>query len=208
MSKITLQENRKEEVPFAHYLDKFRALNPEEVVCRVNAQWREGEFLVEFLQARIAVAHPEYALRQLDSDRSLDLRTQTFLLRYLTEGSEVPWLGNWRSFREMDWGEVYYVPFSGRILRRAAFAFGNCPDKYMAAAEKLGGLRVRRGSALTYEFELLPGYLIRLQIWPGDEEFPPNAQVLYSDNFQSGFTAEDRVVAAEILIGMLQSQMK
>ncbi len=208
MSKVLPLENHKEEVPFAYYLEKFRSLDPKEVLCRVDVRWQAGEFLVEFLHARMGISHPEYALRQLDTDWNLDIHTRTFLLRYLTEGRDVPWCGKWWSFREMDWGEVYFAPFSGRILKRAAFTFGNCPEKYAAAAEKLGGLRIRHGSAQCYEFELLPQYLIRLLVWPGDEEFPPNAQVLYSDNFQPGFTAEDRVVAAEILINMIKSQMQ
>ena len=201
-------ENHKEEVPFAHYLEKFRALDPAEVTRRVAVRRQEGAYVLEFLKNTIAISHPEYGIRQLDGNWKPDLHTQTFLLRYLTEGQDVPWLGTWRSFREMDWGEVYFLPFSGRILKRAAFTFGNCPEKFMAASEKLGGLQVSHGSALTYEFRLLSQYRLRLQIWSGDEEFPPNAQVLYSDNFQSGFTAEDRVVAAEILIGMIKSQMQ
>ena len=34
--------------------------------------------------------------------------------------------------------------------------------------------------------------------WEGDEEFPPSAQILYSDNFQFGFHAEDMVVAGDL----------
>ena len=41
----------------------------------------------------------------------------------------------------------------------------------------------------------------------GDDEFPPNAQVLYSDNFADGFAAEDRVVAGDILISTIKSGM-
>jgi len=43
--------------------------------------------------------------------------------------------------------------------------------------------------------------------WAGDEEFPPNAQVLYSDNFAGGFAAEDRVVAGDILISTIKANM-
>jgi hypothetical protein len=43
--------------------------------------------------------------------------------------------------------------------------------------------------------------------WAGDEEFPPNAQILYSDNFAEGFAPEDRVVAGDILISTIKMNM-
>ena len=48
---------------------------------------------------------------------------------------------------------------------------------------------------------------MRILVWEGDEEFPPNAQVLYSDNFAEGFAAEDRVVAGDLLISAIKSRM-
>ena len=48
---------------------------------------------------------------------------------------------------------------------------------------------------------------MQLFVWAGDDEFPPSAQILYSDNFAEGFTAEDRVVAADILISTIKSNM-
>ena len=40
-----------------------------------------------------------------------------------------------------------------------------------------------------------------------DDEFPPNAQVLYSDNFAEGFAAEDRGGAGDILISVIKRFM-
>ena len=58
-----------------------------------------------------------------------------------------------------------------------------------------------------YEFSFLPHFKMRISIWEGDEEFPPSAQILYSDNFAAGFTGEDRVVAADILISAIKANM-
>ena len=44
-------------------------------------------------------------------------------------------------------------------------------------------------------------------VWEGDDEFPPNEQVIYSDNIAAGYAAEDRVVAGYILITTINSQM-
>ena len=134
------------------------------------------------------------------------LPVQTFLLRYLMESKDVAWCGTWKTFREMPWGELYIKPYTGRVLTRAAFTFGTRVDAFCKAAENMGATPVNHGDA-GYEFSLVSDYRIRLLVWAGDDEFPPSAQVLYSDNFEEGFAPEDRVVAGDILISAIKANM-
>jgi hypothetical protein len=92
------------------------------------------------------------------------------------------------------------------VLTRAAFTFGTRVAAFRAACEKMGAMAVSHGDA-GYCFDLVGGYRMQILVWAGDEEFPPNAQVLYSDNFADGFAAEDRVVAGDILISTIKSFM-
>ena len=200
-------ENHKEEVPFAHYEEKFKEIVPDEVLTRLpDVQWDGREFTVKLLGKSYAIAHPVYAIRALDGDKLPNLPTQTFLLRYLLECKAVKWNGEWKTFREMPWGELYIKPYTGRVLTRAAFTFGTRVEAFRKAAEKMGAAPVPHGDA-GYLFELVGGYQMQIMVWAGDEEFPPNAQVLYSDNFADGFAAEDRVVAGDILISAIKSYM-
>ena len=198
-------ENHKEEVPFAHYEEQFQALDPQAVRQRLSeVGWDGSEFTVRLLGRQFAIAHPDYAIRALDNGPVPPLPTQTFLLRYLLESRDVAWMGQWKTFREMPWGEMYIKPYTGRVLTRAAFTFGTRVAAFKAAAEKMGALPLKNGDA-GYQFDLIGGYRMRLLVWEGDDEFPPNAQVLYSDNFAEGFAAEDRVVAGDILISTVKS---
>ena len=200
-------ENHKEEVPFAYYEEKFKALDPAEVTARVtDVQWDGREFTVTVLGRTFAVTHPEYSIRALDNGPVPPLPTQTFLLRYLLESRDVAWQGNWKTFREMPWGELYIKPYTGRVLTRAAFTFGTRVAAFKAACEKMGAIPVSHGDA-GYQFRFIGGYAIQILVWEGDEEFPPNAQVLYSDNFETGFAPEDRVVAGDILISVIKGNM-
>lgn len=200
-------ENHKEEVPFAHYEELFRDCKPEEVLSRLpDVQWDGETFTVKLLGRSFAVSHPVYAIRALDGGSLPNLPTQTFLLRYLLESRTVAWAGEWKTFREMPWGEMYIKPYTGRVLTRAAFTFGTRVAAFRSACEKMGALPVKHGDA-GFEFELIGGYRMRILVWEGDEEFPPNAQVLYSDNFAEGFAAEDRVVAGDILITVVKGNM-
>ena len=199
-------ENNKEEVPFSYYENLFRKLDPVDAACRTTARWDGKEFYVNLLGREYAISHPEYAIRATDGGALPPLPTQTFLLRYLLEGKTVADNGTWLTFREMPWGELYIKPYTGRVLTRAAFTFGTRLAAFKAACEKMGATPVNHGDA-GYQFDLIGGYRMQILVWEGDDEFPPNAQILYSDNFSDGFAAEDRVVAGDILISVIKGNM-
>ena len=200
-------ENHKEEVPFAHYEEKFRDLDPQKVLERLpDVPWDGREFTLNLLGRSFAVSHPDYAIRALDGGTVPQLIIQTFLLRYLLEGKSVAWNGQWKTFREMPWGELYIKPYTGRALTRAAFTFGTRVDAFRTAAEKMGAIPVSHGDA-GYQFRLIGNYDMQMLVWAGDDEFPPNAQILYTDNFAEGFAAEARVVIADILISTIKANM-
>ena len=200
-------ENHKEEVPFSYYENLFRDVNPEDVAARLpDVKWNGKEFYVNLLGREYAISHPAYGIRATDGGNVPPLPTQTFLLRYLLEGKKVSWGGSWLTFREMPWGELYIKPYTGRVLTRAAFTLGTRLEAFKAAAEKMGAQPVNHGDA-GYLFTLIGDYQMQILAWAGDDEFPPNAQVLYSDNFADGFAAEDRVVAGDILISTIKFNM-
>ena len=199
-------ENHKEEVPFAHYEERFGKLDAAEAAQRTGAAWDGKEFYVNLLGREFAISYPDYAIRATDGGAVPALPAQTFLLRYLLESKRVAWAGTWKTFREMPWGEMYIKPYTGRVLTRAAFTFGFKLKAFAAACEKMGATAVKHGD-VGYQFDLIGNYRMQILMWEGDDEFPPNAQILYSDNFAEGFAAEDRVVAGDILISTVKSFM-
>ena len=201
-------ENHKEGVPFEYYVNLFKDLDPAETQLRTGSAFDGSAFTVRLVNAEYRITWPEYSITA-DREDAFALKSlpgQTFLLRWLLEGKHVPARGEFKTFREMPWGELYIQPFTGRCLTRAAFTFGTRVEKFTAAMEKLGAQKLKYGDA-GYELELLPGYTMRLIVWAGDDEFPPNSQILYSDNFADGFSAEDRVVAGDILITIAKTNM-
>ena len=52
----------------------------------------------------------------------------------------------------------------------------------------------------------MKGLFVRLILWAGDDEFPPSAQILFSDNFPAAFTqGEDMAVVGDVTIDMLKA---
>ena len=195
-------ENHKEEVPFAYYEGLFKNIDPVEVTGRLtDVKWDGKAFCVTLLGTTYTITWPEYTITP-----QAVLPVQTFLLRYLLESKTVAWAGAWKTFREMPWGEMYIKPYTGRVLTRAAFTFGTRVAAFKAACEKMGATVLSHGDA-GYQFDFIGGDAIQIMVWEGDDEFPPNAQVIYSDNFETGFGAEDRVVAGDILISTIKANM-
>ena len=194
-------ENHKEEVPFEHYAELFSKADAKEMAQRTGTNFDGEKFYVNLLGVEYAISYPAAAFTP-----GAALPVQTFLLRWLLEGKKVSWQGNWKTFREMPWGELYIKPYTGRVLTRAAFTFGFKLEKFKAACEKMGAVAVKHGDA-GYQLQLLPGFWMQIMVWEGDDEFPPNAQVLYTDNFEDGFAPEDRVVAGDILITAIKGNM-
>ena len=198
-------ENHKEEVPFSYYLEKFAGLDAAEAAKRLGVPFENGKFTLKLLGQVYEISHPDYAISG-EGFVTKSLPPQTFLLRCLLEGKKAEPTNVFKTFREMPWGELYIQPFTGRVLTRAAFTFGTRIAAFRSAAEKLGGLPVKHSDA-GYEFTFMDNYRLRLLVWEGDDEFPPSTQLLYTANFESGFSAEDRVVAGDLLIGALKSAM-
>lgn len=200
-------ENHKEEVPFSHYAGLFAQMDPQEALARwPGLPFDEGAFTMTLLGRTYRVLWPSAEVRLMDDGPAPSLPTQTYLLRILLEGKEVPSAGTYKTFREMPWGEMYIGPYTGRVLTRAAFTFGTKLPAFRAACEKLVAERLSHGDA-GYRFRFFGPYFMEILLWAGDEEFPPSAQVLYSDNFAEGFAAEDRVVAGDLLIGAIRAAM-
>ena len=159
-----------------------------------------------------AVACPVFTVRPLDLPEGepdlfrSSIPAQMFLLRYLLEGQYVQGSGKFMTFREVPtYGELYIQPFTGRCLKRLTYGFGYKLNAFAEAMERIPGVKKLSMGDVSYEFELVNGYHMQFIFWEGDDEFPPSAQILYSDNFQFGFHAEDMVVAGDLSITTVKS---
>ena len=68
---------------------------------------------------------------------------------------------------------------------------------------KLPARRLSR-SDCGWEVDLMEGLAIQFLLWLGDDEFPPNAQILFSDNFRWAFTAEDLANVGDIVLNRMK----
>ena len=206
----TKVENHKEMVPFEHYTALYAKLDPAEASerCGVTYDPLTQSFSVRLFYTDYELTWPAFSIRSKDETGFAlqNLPAQMLIIRYLLEGRKSMGTGQFLPYREMPWGEVYLKPFTGRCLNRAAFTFGTRLGAFQRAMEKTPAITLARGDA-SYQLEVMPGYDVRLIVWEGDDEFPPNSQILFSDNFPQAFSAEDRTVVGDILISDIKRRM-
>ena len=202
-------QNNKELVPFEHYVSLYKELDPVEASSRCGVKFDSERkcFLMRLLDADYELSFPEFAISGSDNGFALrNLPAQMLLIRFLLEGQSAPATEKFLTYREMPWGDVYLKPFTGRCLTRAAFTFGTRLPAFCKAMDASDAQKLTFGDA-SYELEVLPNYKVRLIVWEGDDEFPPNAQILFSDNFPQAFSAEDRTVVGDIVISDIKRRM-
>ncbi|MCD7819149.1 MAG: DUF3786 domain-containing protein [Lachnospiraceae bacterium] len=209
--EITYDKDNKERVPFEHYLAEYEKADPEEISVRTGFPWKpdKNSFQVKFLGVEYLVSFPKFEISPLISGAEnsplLSMNAAKILvIRFLLEGCVAESTGKFLTYREVPWGEVYYRQFNGRCMMRLAYSYGNRLDAFRSAMEKLGAQEIKAGDA-GYEIELFEGFRIRFQLWAADDEFPPSAQILFSDNFAAVFHAEDLVVACDVIIGAMKA---
>ena len=207
------EKDSKERMPYEHYMEIYRGLNPEDISSRANIPYNAESrtFTLRLMGVTYQVSWPDYEVRHLDRE---DLQyyplegaanARILVLRYLTEGAAAPATGKFLTYREVPWGEVYFKQFQGRCLFRLAYGFGNKLQKFREIMEKLGARKLPHGDE-GYEFEFLNGLYLQFLLWEGDEEFPPSAQILFSDNFPVAFVmGEDMAVVGDVSIGALKA---
>ena len=181
-------------------------MRAQEAAARTGTPFADGAFCLTLLGHPYRITHPEFSISGEGGTALKSLPAQTFLMRWLLEGKQTAGSRDFLTFREMPWGELYIQPFTGRVLKRAAFSFGTRLEAFRAACTAMGGLPLQAGDA-GFEFILLGNYRLRMLLWAGDDEFPPSAQLLYSANFVDGFAAEDRVVAGDLLCNEIKANL-
>ncbi len=201
---MTEHTDNKNTAPLQHYGRIYADSDPEALAKRCGIPCENALFQIQFFNRLFRLSWPEMELKDENGiEGSAPLKI--LLVRLLLEGTLIPSSGRFLPYREFPGGEVYITQFTGRCIRRLAGKFGNDLPAFSEACSRLGG-RTIPGGDVAFELDFLPELKIRLTLWEGDEEFPPNAQILFSDNFQTAFTAEDLAVVGDLLINALTKQ--
>lgn len=204
-------KNNLEGAPLEHYMEMFTGIDPVEASarCRIPYDAATQEFSVALLGVQYKVHFPDFAVTT-DKEGFAPLRDMAYakvlVARYLIRGTRVESNGGWVTFREIPGGELYNTPYNGQCIQRLAWSFGTKLSAFCSAMEAIGGEKLpMRNMDAAYKFSFLPGYEMQFMVCEPDDEFPPSAQILYSDNIPLAFEAEDLVKMGAISITTIKN---
>lgn len=212
--QLEYDKDNLERRPWEHYMQLFQAADPEEISGRTGFPYDKEthNFTISFMGKTYQVHFPDFEVSHIGEGAGFYpleeiLKAKILVIRYLLEAAHIVSTGKFLTYRETPWGDVYLRQFNGRCILRLAYSYGNKQKVFQQILETLGAKPVKFGD-IAYEIELLPDFQVRLILWEGDDEFPPSAQILFSDNFPACFQAEDMAVTGDVIIGTLKAVEK
>jgi hypothetical protein len=165
----------------------------------------EGDrVVVQFFTQSIAVTLPGVVF----DPPNVPIFEQILLLHYLTTLGHNASSGARVSFKSLPGASFYESAYRRRGPERILQLFGKDFDGFRRAVAKLGGNVTAKGGAaygdLSGTLPVLPRIEAIVVLFRGDDEFPPEANILYKDDIVNFFPLEDIAV----LSGLIASRLK
>ncbi|MGD2161720.1 MAG: DUF3786 domain-containing protein [Anaerolineales bacterium] len=168
----------------------LRERNLPQLANLVGAKLDDHSLHFRYWLKPIAVHWPVVEASNADDGEPLSTFDQAMLMYYLATADGAPMADHWIGFRELPDGAFYNQAFESYSGRPIADHFGEHPNQLKAAAETLSGTRLPSLAPQAYSFLPLPRIRIAIALWPGDEDFPARASVLF-DAAASHFMTTD-----------------
>lgn len=153
---------------------------PEQLALTSGAVWQADteELRLSCLSETFRIPWPALIAYPAVGHEPCGADLQGLLLYYLATADGTPAANRWIAFRELPDGWLYHQAFQGYTGRRLVQAVGSDVDAFTWAVRSLGGRPIEVGDA-GYAFDALPHVPLAVVYWRGDDEFPPQAQVLF-----------------------------
>lgn len=126
------------------------------------------------------------------------------ILHYLIKKlSGLPQLsGEWLDFKELSGVEGYQSAFRKRVIERIIRKYGKNPEGLLSVLDRIPGKKVQQAD-LGIVLDVFEGVPVLIELWKADEEFGPEANILFDKNIAQIFCTEDIVVLAEFIVSNL-----
>jgi len=171
-----------------------------------------SSFSIRFLNRDILITWPELEFSYKGTDEEIPIQQQILILHYLNGAvsSKGPAAkGAWLSFQEVPDGMFYMGPFMKRAKDPLLGTFGDRPELMVELASKAYDATPLDYGDFSVKVTALPLAPLALVLWKGDDEFPPEGNILFDRNISKILSAEDMAWLAGMvvypLIGMARS---
>lgn len=152
------------------------------------------------LNKMVAMTWPDCNFVFKESDEQVPIQQQVLLLHYLNgcKGSQIG--GKWIAYQEVPDGRFYLDAFLRRAKNPMVQAFGNRPKLLAELAILAYAARPFDQGDFSMVIQALPMVPVALILWQGDDEFPPEGNILFDGSISDILSAEDIAWLAGMII--------
>ena len=153
-----------------------------------------ASFSLLFLNQALRITWPDLKVVSQKTGEEVPIQQQVLILHYLHgawASSGAGPAGEWISFQEIPDGRFYLDAFHRRAKNPLVETFGEKPEVMVKLAKQAYGAEPfdqGDASVILRPFPLVPVALI---LWEGDEEFPPEGNILFDHTIVEILSAED-----------------
>lgn len=174
------------------------------VQCRKSGARYVGpnKIVIHYIGRQYHISLPDVEISLEGSEEEVPLKDKILILHYFTGAKGTPATGKLIAYKQLLGGVSYFCAFSQRAIAPLVNSFGQSPELLTKAAAKLGGHEAEHGdtSVTVNAFPCVP---IILVLWRGDEEVPPNGNILFDANICDYLSSEDVTVLCETTVWKL-----
>ncbi len=188
-------------------LDLLRAevltKQPGRLAVNCGGRLIDQKIQLSYWGQQIEISCADLKARKLSDGSECSVYDAGMLYYYLREADGSPMAEHWIGYRELPGGNFYSQAFQGYSGDRLARVYGEQSERYMSAAQALGGIRLTALPGVAYAFLPLPRIRLASILYPGDEEFPARASVLFDAAASHYMTTDGLALLGSGLVGRL-----
>ena len=164
--------------------DDLKLKEPQTVAAFLHVRYSDETecFIVPYFGTDFCVNRKEQTVTDCETGEEPPLDDAILILHYLTfsEPNSIFLTQNkWVSLKEIpNGGALFYPAFHQDSIRALIDTFGNHPSRFTESARKLHATPCTMGD-VSAVFEAFPLFSLCAAVWEGDDEFEPNATVLF-----------------------------
>jgi len=186
-------------------INELKDKDPKLIAATSGADFKtdvDGQTVLDlnFLNRKVIVTGPDFRFSFKDSQDEIPIQQQILLLHYLNGAKGNQTTGDWIAYQEVPDGRFYLDAFLRRAKNPMVQVFGNRPEDLVSLTKKVYGAIPFEHGDLSVVVQALPWISVALILWRGDDEFPPEGNLLFDRSISRVLSAEDIAWLAGMII--------
>lgn len=166
----------------------------------LEASAEDKGYSVRFLSDEYDVDREKRSIASLSCNIPAKDHLSVLILHYLVKKIKglPPVTGEWVSFKQLAGGEGYYPSFKKRVIDTIKRKYKDKPEALLELVERFNAKKTQLAD-ISIVLEPLEGVPVLVNFWRGDDEFGPDANVLFDKSITEIYCTEDIVVFSEVM---------